>query len=61
MGDIVVKVGFICVQEVSDAIRVGCFIRDVAIAAVAQDSTVGGAPGAKLVFDGGFLRICRHG
>jgi len=60
MGDIVVKVGFICVQKVNDAFRVGCFIRDVAIAAIAQDSAVRGAPCAKLVFNGGFLCICRH-
>jgi len=60
MGDIVVKVDFICIQEVNDAIRVDCFIRDVAIAAVAQDSTVRGAPGTKLVFNGGFPCVGRH-
>jgi hypothetical protein len=35
MGDVVVKMGFICVEEINCAIRIGCFIRNVAIAAVA--------------------------
>jgi len=42
--------GFICVEEVNNAIRICFLIRDIAIAAVTQNCAAWGAPGAKIDF-----------